>query len=137
MNIQSINNYKYSFNDFHPILRELETAKRIFLELIFSGKDSYKARKLLKDAEREYKEGKTNLASNLVKEALNEINIDLEDIFLAIKEMTEAAGQLSGLPIKQIYQTYEGAKDILKGDLAEGALKLLGWSPYQVEERLD
>jgi len=55
-------------------LRELEEAKKVFLELLFSGKNTGEARILIRNAERAYKEGNTAMASNLAKEALNEMN---------------------------------------------------------------
>jgi hypothetical protein len=65
-------------------------------------------------------------------------DIELEEVLEALKDLSEdAVGPLTGLPIKQVFNTYEAVQDILDDELASGLLKLAGWSPWTVEKQLE
>jgi len=77
--VQPISNNNNTQHQFTPLLRELEAAKKVFFELIFSGKDNYKAKGIIKDAEKAYEEGKISVAMNLAKEAMKELEKTREE----------------------------------------------------------
>lgn len=59
------------------------------------------------------------------------------DILEAIKELSEdVVGPLTGLPIKQIFDAASSVEDFEYGEPGAGALKLMGWSPYVVEQQI-
>lgn len=65
--------------------------------------------------------------------------VDAADVMEAIKDLSAGAiGPTVGLPIKQILDFYEGGSDIISDkDIKSGSLKLMGWSPYIVNKRLE
>jgi len=62
---------------------------------------------------------------------------DTEKLMKGWKRIIESAGQLGGVPAKQVNSIYEGYEDIGDGEVKRGVLKSLGWSPYIVDKRLD
>lgn len=78
-----------------------------------------------------------------VYKALSDLNIgdiDLESVLEALKTLSvKAVGPVTGLPTKMIFEVFPSAvSDIVDNDEpVRGALKLLGWSPYQVDKIYD
>lgn len=69
---------------------------------------------------------------------LTDEEISLEDIVSALGELAaNVGGPLTGLPVRQILNSYEGVTDIVEeGELRKGVLKLGGWSPRLVNKYL-
>lgn len=65
-------------------------------------------------------------------------DLELSDMVEAIAELgATTAGPLTGTPVRQILNTYEGVTDISEGEVGRGLLKLAGWSPHTVNKMLD
>lgn len=68
-----------------------------------------------------------------IEKAIN--NVQNDEILEAIKDLTsETIGPVTGMPIKQIFNASQGVEDIADDDIHKGLLKLLGWSPYLINE---
>jgi len=68
--------------------------------------------------------------------AMTVLDIDdilFEDVMFALKELSETAGLITGLPAKQVGNWVEGIKNIQEGEKGRGALKLLGWTDYVID----
>ena len=81
-----------------------------------------------------------NFGNGVVKamRTLDTDDILMEDILEASEELLkESIGPISGAPVKQLFDAYEGLKDINEGETAKGTLKLLGWSPFIVDKRFE
>lgn len=64
-------------------------------------------------------------------------SVSTEDVLEAIEDLLgKTVGPALGVPIKRIYDSYEGAEDLLSGEIQKGVLKLGGWSPWLVEKQL-
>lgn len=77
-----------------------------------------------------------NEATEGAVEALDAVlDNDMEDFFEAMGEVAQAAGKLTGQPIEQGFNVYEGAKELAEGeDTKKGALLILGWPPGAIKD---
>lgn len=63
--------------------------------------------------------------------------VDMEDILLAIGDLSkQTIGPLTGLP-QQAVNGIEGLYDMSQGEFGKGALKLAGWSPFLVNKKFE
>lgn len=60
--------------------------------------------------------------------------VDMEEFMEASGEMADAAGLFIGEPVEQIRHIIIGGMKIAEGDVKEGAMLILGWSPTVAEE---
>ena len=89
-------------------------------------------------------QGKKPFLSNTpINDVMNGVVASLEDVsagdvMAAIEELsTSSVGPLTGMPIQQLFNIGEGIEDISKGQELEGVLKLMGWSPYIIDQNLN
>lgn len=59
-----------------------------------------------------------------------------EDVLEALGDLgKETVGPLTGIPVKRIFDSYDGVDDIMSGKGEKGLLKLAGWSPWMLDKR--
>lgn len=72
--------------------------------------------------------------------AMNAIDIDdimAEDVLYALGELSETVGGLTGLPLEQVKNWVEAVGNIYEDEKFRGALRLLGWTNYVIDNNLE
>ena len=59
---------------------------------------------------------------------------DTEEMLDSLREMAEAAGKGSGLPVEQVFSFLEGTKALAEGEIEEGTKLTLGWPKSVIKE---
>lgn len=77
-----------------------------------------------------------SVVHDLIKatDLINLFDLTEEEFLRAIRGLSGAIGDFTGLPMKQAIDALKGGKDVLDGEYEKGLTELMGYSPYQAEK---